>query len=327
MSLRLLSFVLALIAFSSSCQAQATFKCGSFDTATSLSTPFFTLGFCNITAGATGNIYASANAENNCNGIETVQMFIGAGSASSTIISGSNFNATIPSAGVLRVSKIVNGFGVGGVNALTFTAGSSGANGTYNAAPMTGSATGAGFTPNVTVAGGVVTAVATIGGFGAGYTVGDVLTPTPGSALATSGLTGFTVTVTGIVNTPWLIKPGQSLQGAEFNKQTATIINQISSALPGGALGMLGDYSVDPTLTVTGPPNNLFALMPYTGGMTAITPALKQSGCNPSFVTTGITGAFVGVPNSPYWLAVVINSDANGNTSTWNNNSLVVMTY
>ena len=80
----------------------------------------------------------------------------------------------------------------GGVLAFTLTnAGSGYTNGTYNNTPLTGG-TGTGATANITVAGGVVTAVV-INGHGSGYTTSNVLSATFG------GGSNFAITVTSLM--------------------------------------------------------------------------------------------------------------------------------
>lgn len=80
----------------------------------------------------------------------------------------------------------------GGVLTFTLTnAGSGYANGTYNNTPLTGG-TGTGATANITVAGGVVTAVV-INGHGSGYATSNVLSATFG------GGSNFAITVTSLM--------------------------------------------------------------------------------------------------------------------------------
>jgi hypothetical protein len=80
----------------------------------------------------------------------------------------------------------------GGVLAFTLTnAGSGYTNGTYNNTPLTGG-TGTGATANITVSGGVVTAVV-INGHGSGYATSNVLSATFG------GGSNFAITVTSLM--------------------------------------------------------------------------------------------------------------------------------
>jgi len=80
----------------------------------------------------------------------------------------------------------------GGVLAFTLTnAGSGYTNGTYNNTPLTGG-TGTGATANITVAGGVVTAVV-INGHGSGYATSNILSATFG------GGSNFAITVTSLM--------------------------------------------------------------------------------------------------------------------------------
>jgi hypothetical protein len=80
----------------------------------------------------------------------------------------------------------------GGVLAFTLTnAGSGYTDGTYNNTPLTGG-TGTGATANITVAGGVVTAVV-INGHGSGYATSNVLSATFG------GGSNFAITVTSLM--------------------------------------------------------------------------------------------------------------------------------
>lgn len=80
----------------------------------------------------------------------------------------------------------------GGVLTFTLTnAGSGYTNGTYNNTPLTGG-TGTGATANITVAGGVVTAVV-INGHGSGYAISNVLSATFG------GGSNFAITVTSLM--------------------------------------------------------------------------------------------------------------------------------
>ncbi len=84
--------------------------------------------------------------------------------------------------------EVLNNTGIGVLGSLV--AGSGGTNGTYNNVLLTGG-TGALATANITIAGGVATAV-TLVNPGTGYTAGDVLSAAVGS------IAGFSITVTAL---------------------------------------------------------------------------------------------------------------------------------
>lgn len=327
--MRGLAAFLLLLLLSSAAQAQFTVRCGSFDTNSNSSAQLPTLGICNLTTGPNGIIFATANSEQSCSTGSTmgVQLFVGSGTSP---ITGSNFSGNISSAGHLTVTSIVNGFGYGGLitSGLSITtAGGGGPAGpiTYTAVATSGGL-GINGTVDVTVTGGSVTQVLAhdvIAGFSIGYHVGDVLSVAAGSI---GGTSGFTFTVTAIRTSPWIIQAGQTLTGPGYSKQTATIVSQASSSMPGGDTGMLGVYNISDA-TVTGTEPNGFTLPSILGGMTAISPLLHATGCSAGYLTTSIAGGFTGTPNSNYYLLVGINTDTNGNIAKWNNSGIAILTW
>ena len=104
---------------------------------------------------------------------------------------------------------------VGGVNALTITAGSSYTNGTFTNQTMTGG-TGGYAVATIVVSGGVVTAV-TMTTHGYGYTVGDVLT----ASLA--GGSGFYITVTSLMNYVSLFQHEIGTDAVQNGRSTAIL--------------------------------------------------------------------------------------------------------
>lgn len=274
-----------------------------------------------ITGGTGGSAVATIKVSNG--GVTSIQITTpGTSYAINDVVSAASANIgnTTGFSALVTALGASNGLTSAGTQQIS---GSGGTTGTYNAVALTGG-NGLDAKCNCHVAGGGVYQVDSIAGFGNAYQVGDLL-----SANSTNigNTTGFSEVITAVTSTSnWLVLPGQILTGATLNKNTATILSQQSSPYPDNATGMRGTYLLSDAVTMT-PGQAIYTIGTLPGGLTAMSKLVHQNGCSPNFLITAVGGAFLGQPNTNYWIAWTIQPDADGHLASQNNNSVTVLTY
>lgn len=180
---------------------------------------------------------------------------------------------------------------------------------------------------------------------------GGAFAPTSGTTVTVSGLTGsgaalngahtattntgkpaaaFTTTTmqtivvgTGgsIVTNPFVIQVGQTLTGTDLLGHDGITVTSLGPNTTGGTGTYNITYSGSATLV------NDYFLTTVPAGVTTITPVMSQTGCAGQFVITELTGIFVGVPNTQYWLGISLLSDSNIHVMQFTNARATIFAY